>query len=86
MADDKPILARLMEVIEDRQRRRPPGSYTVELFEGGADLIGAKVADLIFHTLVLLAHCRVSWSDVEVELARRFGTSDLAEKASHRSP
>jgi phosphoribosyl-ATP pyrophosphohydrolase len=41
-----------------------------------------EVADLVFHTLVLLEHREVTWADVEAELARRFGTSGLEEKAA----
>jgi len=45
MSDESGILPRLMAVIEDRKRRRPAGSYTVELFNGGVERIGAKVAE-----------------------------------------
>ena len=41
-----------------------------------------EAADLFYHVLVLLAHGDVKWSQVESELARRFGTSGLDEKAS----
>lgn len=41
-----------------------------------------EVADLWFHTLVLLAQQGLSPDDVLQELARRFGTSGHAEKAS----
>jgi phosphoribosyl-ATP pyrophosphohydrolase len=36
-----------------------------------------EAADLIYHLLVLLAHCGVSLVDVEEELGRRFGKSGL---------
>jgi phosphoribosyl-ATP pyrophosphohydrolase len=49
--------------------------------EGRAHLI-REVADLVFHTLVLLQHREAAWSEVEAELARRFGVSGLDEKAS----
>ena len=32
----------------------------------------SEVADLVYHSLVLLEHRELSWSDVEAELARRF--------------
>ena len=32
----------------------------------------SEVADLVYHSLVLLEHKDLSWSDVEAELARRF--------------
>ncbi len=41
----QPILARLMAVIESRKAQRPTGSYTTQLFEGGAEQIGAKVRE-----------------------------------------
>jgi phosphoribosyl-ATP pyrophosphohydrolase len=49
--------------------------------EGRAHLIH-EVADLLFHTLVLLGHQDVAWTEVEAELSRRFGTSGIAEKES----
>jgi phosphoribosyl-ATP pyrophosphohydrolase len=42
-------------------------------------------ADLIYHLLVMLGYRNVPWTDVEAELARRFGVSGLDEKAS-RTP
>ena len=41
-----------------------------------------EAADLIYHLLVLLAAREVQLSEVEAELARRFGMSGLEEKAS----
>ncbi len=41
-----------------------------------------EVADLWFHTLVLLAQQNLHPDDVLKELERRFGTSGLEEKAS----
>ena len=41
-----------------------------------------EVADLWFHTLVLLAHQNLQPDDVLNELARRFGLSGLVEKAN----
>jgi phosphoribosyl-ATP pyrophosphohydrolase len=41
-----------------------------------------EVADLWFHTLVLLAHKGLKPADVLNELARREGLSGLAEKAN----
>ena len=45
----------------------------------------AEVADLWFHCLVLLARHGLGPDDVRAELARREGTSGLAEKAK-RTP
>ncbi len=44
-----------------------------------------EAADLFYHMLVALASAGVSWTAVEEELMRRFGTSGLAEKASRGS-
>jgi phosphoribosyl-ATP pyrophosphohydrolase len=44
-----------------------------------------EAGDLLYHLLVLLADQRVTLMDISAELARRFGTSGLEEKAS-RSP
>jgi phosphoribosyl-ATP pyrophosphohydrolase len=41
-----------------------------------------EVADLVFHTAVLLAHRDLAWSAVEAELAKRFGISGITEKQS----
>ncbi len=45
-----------------------------------------EVADLWFHTLVLLAHKGLSPADVLNELESRFGLSGHAEKAARPSP
>lgn len=39
------ILAKLVQVIRDRQTNPPPRSYTTSLFQGGVDKIGGKVAE-----------------------------------------
>ncbi len=49
--------------------------------EGRSHLVH-EVADLVFHTLVLLGYKEIPWSDVEAELARRFGISGIDEKES----
>ncbi len=41
--------------------------------------------DLLYHLFVLLGHQRIPLAEVSDELARRFGTSGLDEKAS-RTP
>lgn len=41
-----------------------------------------EAGDLIYHTLVLLAYRGITLDEVAAELARREGTSGLAEKAS----
>jgi phosphoribosyl-ATP pyrophosphohydrolase len=52
---------------------------------GGRAHLVHEVADLLFHTLVLLGHHDIPWPDIESELARRFGTSGITEKASRKS-
>ena len=49
--------------------------------EGQSHLVH-EVADLVFHTLVMLGLKDVPWQAVEAELARRFGVSGITEKES----
>ena len=49
--------------------------------EGRRHLV-KEVADLVFHSMVLLGCRDTPWSAVEAELQRRFGTSGIAEKES----
>ena len=48
----------------------------------GRDHTIAEAGDLIYHLLVLLAWRDITMTEVEAELARRFGMSGLEEKAS----
>ena len=50
--------------------------------DGDKDKIVYEVADLWFHTLVLLAQQGLSPDDVLAELGRRFGVSGIDEKAA----
>lgn len=50
--------------------------------DGEAQRIVYEVADLWFHTLVLLAHQGLQPADVLAELDRRFGLSGIQEKAA----
>lgn len=50
--------------------------------DGDADKLVYEVADLWFHTLVLLSQQGLSHQQVLQELARRFGVSGITEKAS----
>ena len=52
--------------------------------EGRAHLVN-EVADLLFHMLVLLGERDIPFTEIEAELARRFGVSGIDEKAS-RTP
>jgi len=60
-----------------------------ELFEAAAEPgdVGRshviyEAADLVYHLFVLLTYHGIPLSELEQELARRFGTSGLDEKAS----
>jgi phosphoribosyl-ATP pyrophosphohydrolase len=60
-----------------------------ELFEAAAEPGDAgrshlvyEAADLVYHLFVLLASQGITLAELEQELARRFGTSGLDEKAS----
>ena len=48
----------------------------------GNEKIIHEVADLWFHTLVLLRHKNISIKEIETELTRRFGISGHTEKAT----
>ena len=50
--------------------------------DGVNDKIIYEVADLWFHTLVLLRHKNIEVDKIEQELSRRFGLSGLEEKAN----
>ena len=52
--------------------------------DGEPDKIIYEVADLWFHTLVLLKHVDLEPQQVLDELERRFGLSGLDEKASRK--
>ena len=52
--------------------------------DGDKDKIVHEVADLWFHTMVLLAQQGLHPDDVLAELERRFGTSGLVEKANRK--
>ncbi|UXI67104.1 bifunctional phosphoribosyl-AMP cyclohydrolase/phosphoribosyl-ATP diphosphatase HisIE [Tahibacter amnicola] len=88
------FLAELDALVQAREKERPSGSYTTQLFEGGIRRIAQKVgeegvesalagvaqddaaltgevADLLFHTIVLLRARGLSLADAVAELARR---------------
>ena len=50
----------------------------------GNDKIIHEVADLWFHTLVLLRHKNISIKEIETELILRFGISGHTEKATRK--
>ncbi|MDP2759754.1 MAG: phosphoribosyl-ATP diphosphatase [Sideroxyarcus sp.] len=68
----------LKKVIEEA------GEVLLAAKEGNDQHLVYEVADLWFHTLVLLAQKGLSADDVLQELARREGVSGIAEKASRK--
>ena len=53
----------------------------IEAVKGDRAALTAEAADVLYHLLVMLAARDVSLEDVLAELARREGTSGIAEKA-----
>ena len=51
---------------------------------GNAEEVVTEVADLWFHTMVMLAHLELNHTDVLKVLDARMGLSGLAEKASRK--
>ena len=54
----------------------------IEAVKGDRVKLTAEAADVLYHLLVMLAARDVTLQDVEAELARREGTSGIAEKAA----
>ena len=54
----------------------------IEAVRGDRAALTSEAADVLFHLLVMLQSRKVPLSDVMAELARRQGTSGLAEKAA----
>jgi phosphoribosyl-ATP pyrophosphohydrolase len=70
------ILEESREVVEASQEAAGPQQRAHLLYELG---------DLFYHVFVLLGQQRIELEEVAAELARRFGTSGLDEKASRAS-
>jgi phosphoribosyl-ATP pyrophosphohydrolase len=54
----------------------------IEAVKGDNEKLTSEAADVLYHLLVMLAARGVAFEDVMAELARRQGTSGIAEKAS----
>lgn len=54
----------------------------IEAVKGDRDALTTEAADVLYHLLVMLASRDVDLADVIEELARRQGTSGIAEKAA----
>jgi phosphoribosyl-ATP pyrophosphohydrolase len=53
----------------------------IEAVRGDRERLVSEAADVLYHLVVMLAARDVSLAEVEAELARREGTSGIAEKA-----
>ena len=58
----------------------------IEAVKGDRAKLTAEAADVLYHLLVMLAARDLTFADVEAELARREGTSGIAEKAARALP
>lgn len=56
----------------------------IEAVKGDRNALTSEAADVLYHLLVMLASRDVDLADVLAELARRQGTSGIAEKAARR--
>ncbi len=56
----------------------------IEAIKGDRARLSSEAADVLYHLLVMLAARDVPLSDVMDELARRQGTSGVAEKAARQ--
>ncbi len=56
----------------------------IEAVKGDREALTSEAADVLFHLLVMLQSRGVALSDVMAELARRQGTSGIAEKAARK--
>jgi len=54
----------------------------IEAVKGDKAALTLEAADVLYHLLVMLAASDVAFNDVMAELARRQGTSGIAEKAA----
>ena len=60
------------------------GEFSFAIKDGNESEIIHEAADLTYHVLVALGHKNISPDRIKQELARRFGTSGIAEKESRR--
>ena len=84
---DKSYVARLLHKGPDAFLKKIGEEATETVMaakDGVPDKLVYEVADLWFHTLVLLANEGLSYRDVLDELARREGMSGIAEKAARK--
>ena len=70
------ILEEAQEVVDAAREADP---------EAGRAHLTHEVADLMYHLFVMMGFKDITLDDVSAELAKRFGTSGLDEKASRRN-
>lgn len=83
-APDSSYVAKLFSKGEDAILKKvieEAGEVLLASKEGDAQHLVYEVADLWFHSMVLLAHHGLTAQDVLNELARREGVSGIVEKA-----
>ena len=83
-APDSSYVAKLFSKGEDAILKKvieEAGEVLLASKEGDGQHLVYEVADLWFHSMVLLAHHGLSAQDVLSELARREGVSGIVEKA-----
>jgi phosphoribosyl-ATP pyrophosphohydrolase len=84
-APDSSYVAKLFHKGEDAILKKIGEEATEVILaskEGDAQHLVYEVADLWFHSMVLLAHHGLSAADVLQELTRREGVSGIVEKAA----
>jgi len=86
-ASDSSYVAKLFSKGDDAILKKvieEAGEVLLAAKDGDKQHLTYEVADLWFHTMVLLAHKGLSADDVLQELARREGVSGIVEKASRK--
>lgn len=84
---DSSYVAQLLHKGEDKILKKvieEAGEVLMASKDGGGEHLVYEVADLWFHSMVLLTHHGLRAEDVANELARRQGLSGLAEKAARQ--
>ncbi|WP_028312389.1 phosphoribosyl-ATP diphosphatase [Derxia gummosa] len=79
------ILKKIAEEAGETVMAAKDAQHGAKPADEAARLLTGEVADLWFHSLVLLAHHNLGPQDVLAELARREGLSGIDEKASRKA-
>ena len=78
-------LNKILEKVGEEATEVILAAKDLEAGGGHSELVG-EVADLWFHSMVMLSHLEVEMSEVTDCLAERFGISGLEEKAAREQP